>query len=67
MWTRNLGSTHNDESYCVKPCRDSGFVIAGYKSNGSGNLDFYIIKTYAMASPNGHAPTVAPLTKAATA
>jgi hypothetical protein len=47
MWTRNLGSTHNDESYCVKPCRDSGFIVCGYKSNGSNSLDFYIIKTNA--------------------
>jgi hypothetical protein len=47
VWTRNLGSTYNDESYSVKQCRDSGFIVCGYKSNGSNSLDFYIIKTNA--------------------
>ena len=47
LWSKTFGGTFNDESFCVEQSRDSGFVIAGYKSTASSNMDFYFIKTNA--------------------
>jgi hypothetical protein len=47
-WTKTFGGSDRDEGYSVKQTSDSGYIIVGStKSFGSGDYDFWLIKTNA--------------------
>ena len=65
FWTRTFGGVDDDWASSVQQTADGGYIIAGVtESYGSGNADFYLIKTdsmgnVAVAEPNT-SPTRAP-------
>jgi hypothetical protein len=48
VWTKTLGGTEDDRSYCIRETSTGEFVLAGYtESFGySGSNDFYLVKTF---------------------
>jgi len=46
QWNRTYGGASVDETYCVRQASDGGYIVAGFtKSFGSGNADFWLVKT----------------------
>jgi hypothetical protein len=46
LWTRTYGGVRSDGAYSVQQTFDGGYIVAGYTySFGSGNYDFYLVKT----------------------
>ena len=46
LWTQTYGGYNQDKAYSVQQTNDGGYIIAGAtQSFGSGNWDFYLVKT----------------------
>lgn len=46
QWNRTHGGTYADEARCVQQTNDGGYIVAGStKSSGSGDADFWLVKT----------------------
>jgi hypothetical protein len=46
LWTKTFGGPAYDEGYSVQQTTDGGFIVAGSTTSfGSGDYDFYLIKT----------------------
>jgi hypothetical protein len=46
LWTQTYGGYNQDKAYSVQQTTDGGYIIAGAtQSFGSGNWDFYLVKT----------------------
>jgi pimeloyl-ACP methyl ester carboxylesterase len=57
IWEKTLGGDDEDESYCIQPTSDGGYIVVGStNSYGSGNHDVYLIKLEPEIEPN-NSPT----------
>ncbi|MBI5524836.1 MAG: hypothetical protein HY897_00730 [Deltaproteobacteria bacterium] len=50
LWSRVIGSTHEDAPYTIRQTADSGYVIAGYTATSKDVSDFLIVKLAADGS-----------------
>ena len=58
-WTKTYGGVTDDRGFSVGLTNDGGYIITGMTTSyGSGDMDFWLIKTDA----NGDTATQAPLT-----
>ncbi len=53
LWQRTYGFSAQDECQSVQQTSEGGFIFAGskYTDIGSGNFDFYLVKTDSMGNP----------------
>ncbi|HEX7319074.1 MAG TPA: hypothetical protein VF399_01805 [bacterium] len=46
LWVLTCGGSHDDIGFTVKHTSDQGYMVAGFTNSfGSGNYDFYLMKT----------------------
>lgn len=52
-WNRTFGGANYEQAYSVQQTADGGYILAGYRSNGTASSDAWLIKV--SGEPNGTA------------